>query len=104
MSAVDSRGYYILYDPGAGDILERDINSERMFNLKKAYIIHGYTATPESHWFPWLAEELEKYNYDTEVVDLPDYSEPELKKWRGKIESISPVLNSDTIFIGHSLG
>lgn len=75
-----------------------------MFNLKKAYIIHGYTATPESHWFPWLAEELKKYDYDTEVVALPDSSEPELKKWRGKIESISPVLDSDTIFIGHSLG
>lgn len=72
--------------------------------MEKAYIIHSYTATPESHWFPWLAGELKKYNYDTEVVALPDSSEPELKKWRGKIESISPVLNSGTIFIGHSLG
>lgn len=48
--------------------------------------------------------EIEKYNYDTEVFALPGSSEPELKKWRGKIELISPVLDSGTIFIGHSLG
>ena len=27
---------------------------------KQVYIVHGYGATPDNHWFKWLEEELIK--------------------------------------------
>jgi len=27
--------------------------------MKRAFIIHGYGATPEDHWFSWLAQQLQ---------------------------------------------
>ena len=28
---------------------------------KQVYIVHGYGATPDNHWFKWLEEELKKH-------------------------------------------
>jgi predicted alpha/beta hydrolase family esterase len=28
--------------------------------MKRVIIIHGWEASPESNWFPWLKNELEK--------------------------------------------
>ncbi|TCS79983.1 alpha/beta hydrolase [Pectinatus cerevisiiphilus] len=29
-----------------------------MITKKKIYIIHGYNASANRHWFPWLEQEL----------------------------------------------
>ena len=40
---------------------------ERLF-MKQLFIIHGYQASTNSHWFQWLADKMAKYGYKTRVL------------------------------------
>ena len=49
--------------------------------MPKAYIIHGWTETPESAFFPWMKEELEKRGYDVAIPLLPNTNVPLVDEW-----------------------
>ncbi|MEI6042673.1 MAG: alpha/beta hydrolase [bacterium] len=73
--------------------------------MKKVYIVHGYTGTPDGNWFPWLKSELEKIDDVTvKVLAMPNTDHPICSEWLPYIQS--EVLNPDenTYFVGHSLG
>jgi predicted alpha/beta hydrolase family esterase len=72
--------------------------------MNKVYIVHGYTASPMSNWFPWLKSELENRGVDVVVLSMPDSNKPRKEKWLDYLESNMPDLNDSTIVIGHSLG
>lgn len=71
--------------------------------MAQVYIIHGYTANADQHWFPWLEQELEKVGVSCERLNMPDSSNPSVDRW---LEYLSQKvdLNDQTIFVGHSLG
>lgn len=71
--------------------------------MAKVYIIHGYTASPEANWFPWLEEELGKIGVDCQRLDMPDSNAPQAGKWLDHLNQQLEVDNQ-TILIGHSLG
>jgi predicted alpha/beta hydrolase family esterase len=65
-------------------------------------VAHGYLASPEKHWFPWLAEQ-----YDPGVVRvpaLPNSRHPKPGRWLATLQDAVGDVNDDTILIGHSLG
>lgn len=39
----------------------------------QVYVVHGYMASPRSHWFPWLQTRIEAEGGKTSVLELPDF-------------------------------
>lgn len=70
----------------------------------KIYIIHGYTANSQSHWFPWLKEHLDNEKVEVILLEMPDSSNPIKKDWLSYLDKHILELNQNTIVIGHSLG
>ncbi|WP_338014380.1 RBBP9/YdeN family alpha/beta hydrolase [Staphylococcus edaphicus] len=69
------------------------------------FIIHGYQAHTNSHWFEWLATQMKSYHYQTEIVYLPNTHNPDLDAWDTAIQNnLKNNLDSDSIIIAHSLG
>ncbi|MET1052813.1 MAG: alpha/beta hydrolase [Mycetocola sp.] len=65
-------------------------------------VAHGYLASPEKHWFPWLVEQ-----YGAEIVSvpaLPDPKAPQLDAWLDTLRAAIGEVDDDTVLIGHSLG
>lgn len=71
---------------------------------QKALLIHGFEATGDSNWLPWMKEELEKQGYEVMVPTLPDSSHPNLKKWLTALQSYFNKLGERDVLVGHSLG
>jgi len=72
--------------------------------LSRAFIIHGYSATPADHWFRWLAEELETAGSPTVVPALPNPENPDRQQWLDVLASEIGIPDHNTILIAHSLG
>ena len=45
---------------------------------KCVYIVHGYDASPKSHWFAWLKSEIEKSGARAEILTMPTPAHPRL--------------------------
>ncbi|MDY3200892.1 MAG: RBBP9/YdeN family alpha/beta hydrolase [Arcobacter sp.] len=67
------------------------------------YIIHGYSASVESHWFSWLKEKLEEENEVT-IIDLPTPQNPNPKEWNDALKEQIKFIDKNSFFIAHSLG
>ena len=53
------------------------------------YIVHGYQASPGSHWFPWLEQQLAADGHTVHTIALPHPNAPELDEW---VEAIGRVI------------
>lgn len=68
-------------------------------------LIHGFNATPASHFYPWLADTLRTKGYDVQVPELPLKTGEELEA-EALLELMHEkigLLTHDDIVIGHSL-
>ncbi|WP_340622000.1 RBBP9/YdeN family alpha/beta hydrolase [Xenorhabdus siamensis] len=74
------------------------------FSGKKVIIVHGYIASPSSHWFPWLSKVLTEQGAEVIVPEMPDSLSPKPEAWAKKLTEVVPKTDGNTIFIGHSLG
>ncbi|MCC7574520.1 alpha/beta fold hydrolase [Candidatus Woesearchaeota archaeon] len=70
--------------------------------IKRVIIIHGWGATPESDWFPFLKKELLKKGYEVEVPEMPNTDEPNISEWVSELDKLKP--DEFTILVGHSVG
>ncbi|CAB5527901.1 MULTISPECIES: RBBP9/YdeN family alpha/beta hydrolase [Providencia] len=71
---------------------------------KKFLIVHGYTASPEKNWFPWLKSELEALGAFVNVPTMPDSLAPNPERWQQRLQHLPFDIDENTILIGHSLG
>lgn len=71
---------------------------------QRAVIFHGYGATPEDHWFGWLAEQLETESIATAIPALPHPLDPQAKQWEDNVRAALEQPDEHTIVIAHSLG
>ncbi|MZD09988.1 serine hydrolase family protein [Streptomyces sp. SID5785] len=76
----------------------------RTTTQQRATIIHGYGATPEDHWFGWLAAQLEARGIPTSVPALPDSEAPDPDRWSTAVASDIGTPDEGTILVAHSLG
>ena len=93
----------------ARDVLKRIIKlREEIFkllkNIKRIFIVHRWDGTPKSDWYLWLRKELEKSGFKVEVPEMPNTSEPKINDWVNHLKKIVGKLDSETHFIGHSIG
>ena len=49
-------------------------------NMKRVFIIHGWTGKPEGDWFPWLKQELETKGFQVQIPEMPDTEKPKKVK------------------------
>jgi len=70
----------------------------------KIYLIHGYTASPDSNWFQDFKKKLEKENIEIFILNMPNSQSPKLSEWINHLEKSIKDIDENTIFVGHSLG
>lgn len=70
----------------------------------RAFIFHGYGASPADHWFGWLAEKLAAASIPTMVPELPAPLAPKPDRWAKAIGEFLEQPDESTTVIGHSLG
>ncbi|MFI5779694.1 alpha/beta hydrolase [Nocardia sp. NPDC051570] len=51
----------------------------------RTFIVHGYSASVDAHWFPWLAERLENAGHRVSIVDLPTPTAPIRREWDARL-------------------
>lgn len=71
---------------------------------RRALIFHGYGATPEDHWFGWLARRLEDDGIPVTVPALPDPLDPDPVVWKHAVRTALGTPDAGTIVVAHSLG
>ncbi|MCZ8517850.1 MULTISPECIES: RBBP9/YdeN family alpha/beta hydrolase [Paenibacillus] len=71
---------------------------------KQVYIIHGYGASPNNHWFPWLKEALLADDHQVSVLDMPNSSDPRKEEWLDTLAKGIKSIDNKTYFVTHSLG
>lgn len=84
-------------------IHKKNANMNNM-KQKKVYIVHGYQASPNDHWFPWLSRKVHAAGHFSKRVMLPESSQPNFDAWQQSLALQIPHLNEDTIIVAHSLG
>ena len=73
--------------------------------MKKVFIIHGWSGSPDEPLHKWLASELEKNGFEVEAPRMPDPDYPKIETWVPKLkEVVGDMPNENIIFIGHSIG
>lgn len=72
--------------------------------MKRVFIIHGYDATPNDNWFPWLKKQLEEKGFKVATPQMPEANHPTLDKWLSHLQKLVGKCNENTFFVGHSLG
>jgi serine hydrolase len=71
---------------------------------QRASIIHGYGATPEDHWFGWLAEQLQADGIPTSIPALPTPQTPDPAQWKDAVRTDLGTPDEHSIVVAHSLG
>jgi len=79
----------------------REITS---MSRSRVYIVHGYLASPQDHWFPWLETELAKLHVQATTLPMPRSDQPHGPTWARFIAERIQAPDEHTYFVGHSLG
>lgn len=72
--------------------------------MKRVFIVHRWSGGPNDDWRPWLKKELEKLDYKVYVPEMPDTENPVIEKWVNHLKEIIVNPDSETYFVGHSIG
>jgi len=76
-----------------------------MGEIKNVIICHCYGCAPDSNWFPWLKNELEKEGVKVFVPDFGQVEVPDYDKWHKRLcDALNGLVPSETVLVGHSLG
>ncbi len=65
--------------------------------------VHGAYGNPSENWFPWLTYNLRERGFDVSIPIFPTPDGQELNKWLRVFDEQVPVLNKDTVLVGHSI-
>lgn len=72
--------------------------------MMNVYIVPGFEASPESHWFNWLNNQVQQQGATCETIAWTDSSQPDLALWNADLKQQLTRLNTETVIIAHSLG
>lgn len=78
--------------------------AKRESAAKRAFIIHGWGATPADHWFAWLAAGLKARGYAVDVFPLPESRRPDFAAWQRTLAEHIGTPQPNDLFVAHSLG
>jgi predicted alpha/beta hydrolase family esterase len=72
--------------------------------VQRVVVVHGYEASPDANWFPWLQDALEAEGIAVTVVPLPAPDAPEETVWEDAVSAALGVPDAATVVVAHSLG
>lgn len=75
-----------------------------MSSQKKVYIVHGYKASPQSHWFAWLAQQIQSAGHEAKIVSFSHSEQPDFETWQQDLKRDLIDLDENTVIVAHSLG
>jgi predicted alpha/beta hydrolase family esterase len=81
--------------------------------MNRAIIVHGFFTKNEyyivekdspsnSHWFPWLQQQLCRHDILAQTPEMPRPFAPEYNAWKTEFELLKP--DENTLLVGHSCG
>lgn len=68
------------------------------------FIIHGAYGDHNDNWIPWLKEKLEGLKHTVITPDFPTPENQNLGNWLRAFSEYKDNIETNSIFIGHSLG
>ena len=72
--------------------------------MNKVYIVHCWDGSKDDGWYPWLDKELSNENTIVYRFNMPNTENPKIDEWVPFLDSIVKDLDSNTYFVGHSIG
>lgn len=84
--------------------------------MSRVFLIHGWEGSPNGHWFPWLALELRARGFEVNAPQMPTGTRIDadnergytqilkVKEWLDFLKGYVVKPDTDTYFVGHSLG
>ncbi len=72
--------------------------------MKRVFIVHGWGATPESDFIPWLKGVLESKGFWVKAPAMPNTKAPTIGGWVSCLSSEIGKPDEETYLIGHSMG
>ncbi len=73
-------------------------------HMKRAIIVHRWSGSSESDWYPWLKASLEEKGYTVAVPTIPDSDTPTIDAWQTSLTAAVGALDDELVFVGHSIG
>ncbi|WP_280378747.1 RBBP9/YdeN family alpha/beta hydrolase [Nocardia wallacei] len=70
----------------------------------RIYIVPGYSAGVDDHWFPWLAARLAADGHRVSILELPTPDAPVRAEWDARLAADIATVDLDTVLVTHSLG
>lgn len=67
-------------------------------------IVHGYMATPEDHWFAWLARQAMELGMNVCLPQMPEPQRPSAHAWLEIVRDLVVSGSGDLYIVAHSLG
>jgi predicted alpha/beta hydrolase family esterase len=71
--------------------------------MKTVFIIHGTWGSPEWNWFSWMKKKLEQEWFQVFIPVFPTPDNQSLNSWLEIFQDYKRYVDSDTIFIAHSV-
>ncbi|TLM82023.1 alpha/beta hydrolase [Pseudarthrobacter sp. NamE5] len=84
--------------------MSKETNTGPTRSVQRVIIVHGYEASPDANWFPWLQGELQAEGIDVTVVPLPAPDDPERAAWENAVGAALGAPDGRTVIVAHSLG
>ena len=72
--------------------------------MKRVFIIHGWSGSPEGGWLGWLKGALEAEGFKAIAPQMPGADEPKIETWIPFLAELVGAPDGDTFFVGHSIG
>ncbi|MGQ1140440.1 RBBP9/YdeN family alpha/beta hydrolase [Acinetobacter baumannii] len=73
-------------------------------NMRQIFVLHGYSASINDHWFLDLKHQIEDENTTVTLIPFPDSEHPDIDAWQKVLDDQIPAVNENTYFVAHSLG
>src|SRR3989344_9038135 len=67
-------------------------------------LVHRWDGSPDSDWYPWLKRELEKKGSVVIIPSFPHPERPTIDAWVPFLAAQVETPDTNTYFIGHSIG
>ena len=73
-------------------------------NMRQIFVLHGYSASIDDHWFLDLKHQIEDEHTTVTLIPFPDSEHPDVDAWQKILDKKIPSVDENTYFVAHSLG
>jgi len=73
-------------------------------NMRQIFVLHGYSASIDDHWFLDLKHQIEDEHTTVTLIPFPDSEHPDVDAWQKVLDQQIPSVDENTYFVAHSLG